>query len=47
MSEKQIREERNRFKIAANIMVDKGRVTKLEANTKILEKIRNVTLIYR
>ena len=33
MSEKQIREELNQYKIAANIMANKGRVTKLEANT--------------
>ena len=45
MSEKQIREELNRFKIAANIMVDKGRVTKLEANTKILEKAKSLGVV--
>tara|TARA_R110002050_G_scaffold66420_2_gene143446 strand:- start:8293 stop:10542 length:2250 start_codon:yes stop_codon:yes gene_type:complete len=45
MSEKQITEELNRFKQAANIMVDKGRVTKLEANTRILDKAKSLGVV--
>ena len=45
MSEKQIREELNQYKIAANIMANKGRVTKLEANTKILEKAKSLGVV--
>ena len=45
MSEKQTREELNKFKQAANIMVDKGRVTKLEANTKILDKAKSLGVV--